>query len=240
MAIVPADSLMLSIQAMHCGKCAHKVGNILRQEKGVEQFSIDLERRTASVTFNPSVTCKDTIMARLAATNRYIPAVYSRDEVMPRTIMQRIADMHCDRCGDRITSRLSGVSGIDSLAVDVNGHNVLIKYDANKIRKDNIRQTLVEMGFTPVDVILHHDEVVKGIAYAFLNIPGSAATDETVDAVMAIDGVADVCVNPDKQTMAVTYVEKDLTQVSLLSQLREAGISATLPAPHECKEDCKK
>ena len=84
------DSITLSIQAMHCGKCVHKVSNILRANTGIETYTFDEERRTVSVAFNPQQTCKDSIMAQLAATKRYIPKVYSADEVMPRTNARRI------------------------------------------------------------------------------------------------------------------------------------------------------
>ncbi len=232
------DSLTMSIQAMHCGKCAHKVSNILRANEGIENFNIDEERRMVSVAYNPQKTCKDSIMSQLAATKRYIPKVYSADEVMPRTIKQRIADMHCRKCEQRITTRLTAMNGIDSLATDLAKHDVLIRYDANKTRKDSIRQSLIDLGFTPVDVLLHHNETVKGISYAYFNIPESAANDNTVEKLMAIDGIADVCVNAKKKTLAITYADKYFATLdALLKQVRETGVEATLPPTHQCKEN---
>lgn len=231
------DSLTMSIQAMHCGKCAHKVSNILHANEGIEDFYINEERRTVSVVYNPQKTSKDSIMSQLAATKRYIPKVYSTDEVMPRTIKQRIADMHCRKCEQRIITRLTAINGIDSLATDLAEHDVLIGYDANKTCKDTIRQSLIALGFTPVDVLLHHGKTVEGISYALFNIPESAANDNTVEDLMAIDGIADVCVNAKKKTLAITYADKYFTTPNaLLKQLHETGVEATVPPAHECNE----
>lgn len=232
------DSITLSIQAMHCGKCVHKVSNILRANTGIETYTFDEERRTVSVAFNPQQTCKDSIMAQLAATKRYIPKVYSADEVMPRTIRQRVADMHCDKCAHRIVAHFTAMNGIDSVATDTEQHNVLIRYDANKTRKDSIRQAFTALGFTPVNVLMHHEDLVPGISYVYLNIPESAANDNTVEELMAIDGIADVCVNAKKKTLAITYADKYFaTPDALLKLLRETGVEATLPPTHQCKEN---
>jgi ribosomal protein L12E/L44/L45/RPP1/RPP2 len=46
-------------------------------------------------------------------------------------------------------------------------------------------------------------------------------------------------VNPKQGSLAITYVNKDITAEKLLEAIQAAGIEATLPPAHECGEEEK-
>ena len=224
------DTLVWRIKSMRCEDCAHKVSTALRKDKGVQALSFNLERRTVDVAYDAAKTCPDSIMQRLRGT-RYKPSAYNPQDTITRGMGLQVADMHCQRCADRIMQRLSGMTGIDSVAPNVEKHYVFVRYDANRTSKATIRDVLGSMGFTPVNYYTS-----KNISFAYFLIPAEAATDDTIETALAIDGVDDANVNRQKHALAITYVNTETSEERLLQALNEEGVKATLPTPHKCSE----
>jgi len=227
-----ADTLTVRIKGMRCEECAHKVKDVLGKVAGFERVSFDLERRTATIAYDPQQTSRDTIEARLAATHRYKASAYDPAEVIRRGIGVHVDDMHCQKCADRIVARLSQMAGIDSLAPHLKEHYLFVRYDANKTSKSTIHQALLDLGYTPVS---HYTS--KSISFAYFMLPAEMATEETAETALALDGVDDATVSTRRHSLAITFVNTETTQEKLLEQLQAEGIKAELPAPHECKEE---
>jgi len=226
------DSITVRIKGMKCGECAHKVMTAIRKLPGIESVVSNLERRTTTVVFDPAQTCADSIKSRLAATHRFKATPYSPTDVIRRGFGLRMDDMHCQNCANRIVKRLQTIEGIDSLAPHVDKHYVFIRYDANRTCKDVIRKAVSEIGYTPVNYYTG-----KKISFAYYNIPEAQATQQTIDDVLILDGVEDVNVNAKRQSLAITYFNDETTAEKLLAGIHECGVKATLPQPHECKEE---
>ncbi|MBQ3631765.1 MAG: copper ion binding protein [Prevotella sp.] len=225
------DTLTVRIKGMKCEECAHKVMTAVRQLPGIDNVKSNIERRTTTVTFDPALTCRDSIEARLAATGRFKASPYSPDEVIRRGFGLRIDDMHCQNCANRITKRLSQIEAIDSMSPHLDKHYIFIRYDANRTCKADIRAAIGQLGYTPVNYYSG-----PKVSYAYYNIPAEQATQETVDEVIIITGVEDVNVNQQKQSLAVTFFTDETNADQLLADIRQAGIKAELPPAHECKE----
>jgi copper ion binding protein len=219
------------IKGMKCEECAHKVMTAVRQLPGIDNVKSNIERRTTTVTFDPALTCRDSIEARLAATGRFKASPYSPDEVIRRGFGLRIDDMHCQNCANRITKRLSQIEAIDSMSPHLDKHYIFIRYDANRTCKADIRAAVEQLGYTPVNYYSG-----PKVSYAYYNIPAEQATQETIDEVIIITGVEDVNVNQQKQSLAVTFFTDETNADQLLADIRQAGIKAELPPAHECKE----
>ena len=231
-AATATDTLTVRIKGMRCEECAHKVNTVLHKVNGVKGIDYNLERRTAAIAYDKSQTCRDTIEARLAATGRYKASSYSKDEVIRRGMGLRMDDMHCQNCANRITKRLEQIEGVDSLAPKVDKQYVFVRYDANRTTKDVIRKALGDLGFTPVNYYPSND-----ISFAYFLIPEEAANNETIETAIILDGVDDVNVNAKRGSLAITYFNKETSVEKLQQQLKAEGIDATLPPPHECKEE---
>ena len=226
------DSITVRIKGMRCDECAHKVMTVIRQLPGIEAVRSNTERRTTTVVFNPSLTCADSIEARLAATGRYKASPYSPNDTIRRGIGLRMDDMHCQKCADRIAARLQQIEGVDSMGAHLDHHYYFIRYDANRTSKDIIRTALTQLGYTPVNYYSG-----TKVAFAYLIIPEEQATEETLDDVLLLsEAIDDVNINPRRGSLAVTYFKDELSEEQLLDAIRQAGIRAELPAPHECKE----
>ncbi len=229
----PADTLIWRIKSMRCEDCAHKVGKALRRNPDVESIDFNLERRTVTVAYDGTKTCPDSIMNYLRGTG-YKPYPYSPTEVLRRGMGLKMEDMHCQNCANRIVKRLSQVEGVDSIGPNIDKHYVFFRYDANRTSKAEIRKTLTDMGFTPVTYYTS-----KIISFAYFNIPANQANEETIETVLALDGVDDANVSKRQQSLAITYVNNETNEEQLLKELKAAGIDAVVPAPHECKEEKK-
>ena len=127
-----ADTLTVRINGMRCSECGHKVKNILRKNPGVGALEFNYERRTVKMAYDSKKTCVDSIYSALARTGRYAAKPYDPKAVITRGYGQRIDDMHCQKCADKIANRLNAMEGIDSIAPHLDKHYYFIRYDANK------------------------------------------------------------------------------------------------------------
>lgn len=225
------DTLTVRIKGMRCEECAHKVKNVLKNDKGIGDIRFNIERRTATIAYDPATTCTDSIYARLLATGRYKAKPYDPTEVIHKGMGLRMDDMHCQKCAERIINRIGRMEGVDSLAPHLDQHRFFIRYDANRTCRADIVDALVKLGYTPVSFYTD-----KRISYAYYVIPSEQTTDETIETVLTIDGVDDVNVNSRRKSLAVTYLNTKISDDKLLEEIRQAGIKAELPKPHECKE----
>ena len=153
----------------------------------------------------------------------------------PETAMLHIDDMHCKKCASRIQGRLLAKPGIDSMDADIRHHNITVHFDGDQTTADSIRAIVTKIGYTPVNAC----RCGKG-AYAYFLIPVEQATSETIAKAKAIKGVQDANVNKLRKSLAVKYHHETVSEEQLLSALQQAGIKASLPKPHECKEEEKK
>ena len=225
------DTLTVRIKGMRCEECAHKVKNVVKKLPGIDGITFNIERRTASIAFDKNHVCADSIKGRLAATVRYKASAYSPTDTIMRGFGLRIADMHCQNCYNRISQRLQGEVGIDSMAPHLDKSYIFVRYDANKTCKAEIRKAIGGLGFTPVNYYSG-----PKVSYAYYNIPAEATTQETIDEVLILEGVEDANVNAKQKSLAVTFFTDETNADKLISDIRAAGIDAVLPPAHECKE----
>jgi copper chaperone CopZ len=154
--------------------------------------------------------------------------------VIRRGYGQYIEDMHCQKCYNRIYDRLSKVEGVDSMGPHLDKHYIFIRYDANRTDRASIRSVINKAGYTPCNYYSS-----PKVQYGYYLLAPEQANDETLDAVLALDGVEDVNINKVKKTMAVTFFNDETTADKLYEAIQKAGIKAQLPKPHECTEEKK-
>ena len=221
MATGVSDTLIVRIKAMRCEECAHKVTVALRKDKGVKEMDFDLERRTVTVQYDPSQTCRDSICSRLAATGRYKPSGYDPEEMIRRGMGLQMGELENEACAGRIMEKLKDMVGIDSLAAHIDKGYMFIRYDANKTCKADIKEALMALGFTPTTYYTS-----KIISFAYFKIPAKAAKEENVEQVLALKGVDDATINPKNCSLGITYVNTETNEEQLLKDLKAAGIKA--------------
>ena len=93
------------IKQMRCEDCAHKVMVAVTQDPGVSDINFNLERRTATITYDKSKTCLDSLKGRLVHT-RYRLTAYDPHEVIRRGIGFHIAELSDEGKAQQISEAL--------------------------------------------------------------------------------------------------------------------------------------
>lgn len=212
------DTLVMRIEGMHCDHCANKVMKAVTAVNGVDDIWLDLEKRTATVSYDASATCPDSVCAPLVGT-RYNPTPYSSSDIILRNFGQHMFSLNTTDDARRAVAALEGGNGIDSLAPHPDKQYLFIRYDANKTSKADIRKKLNDKGFTPTNYYTSDK-----VAYAEAAIPAGLNADELADNILALDGVEDVNVNIRQRKVALTYLNTELTAEQLNSRLQAFGL----------------
>lgn len=206
------------IKQMRCEDCAHKVMVAVTQDPGVSDINFNLERRTATITYDKSKTCLDSLKSRLVHT-RYRLSAYDPHEVIRRGIGFHIAELSDEDKAQQISKALYRIQGVDSVAPHVDKQWVFVRYDANRTEKKTVRDCLTTLGYTPVNYYTSAD-----ISYAQFRLPANKATEQTTEAALLIDGVDDAWINKTYHTLAITYVNKNTNEAKIKEELKKAGI----------------
>jgi copper chaperone CopZ len=145
----------------------------------------------------------------------------------------KIEDMHCRKCSDRITKQISTLEGIQFTKPRLGNHTFFVRFDSDKTNRAEIVNTITKGGYTPVGYCEKSDNI-------YFLIPAEQATQETIDAVKAIEGVKDANTNAGRKSLAVTFNKETISAEALQAALQQKGIQATLPKPHVCDEEKEK
>ncbi len=214
------------IKQMRCDDCAHKVMVALTKDTGVKDINFNLERRTATITYDKSATCLDSLKAHLSKT-RYRLTAYDPQEVIRRGVGFKVEELKNADQAKLVEKGLYALQGVDSVVPHLDKQWVFVRYDTNRTEKEKVRRCLSDLGLTPVN---YYTSPV--ISYALFSIKKGAvkkgAMNGLCEAALTIDGVDDAWINAKNKTLAITYVKKNMTEVQLQKALQKAGIKVSL------------
>ena len=171
---------------------------------------------------------KKTILFALAAFTLQTATAGTTD-----SLTVKIEDMHCRKCSDRITQQLSTLEGMEVTKPRLGKHTFFVRFDADKTSRAAICEQITKGGYTPVSYCEKLDNI-------YFLIPAEQATQQTIDAVKAIEGVKDANTNARRKSLAITFQKEVISAEALQAALQQKGISATLPKPHVCSEENEK
>ena len=160
---------------------------------GVNDIWFNIERRTATISYNPSLTCPDSIKAPFAG-QRYNMTPYNPTDSIIRNMGLRM-ELTDSASARRAITTLNGRKGIDSLAPHLNHRYLFIRYDANRISKNDIKKLLIDAGFGKNLKTLADDAIV-------------------------FDGVEDVCINPATRKIGFTYLKDTTSEDKLRRKIK--------------------
>jgi copper chaperone CopZ len=205
----PLDTVTVRIKGMRCDDCAHKVMNKVLENKGVVDIWFNIERRTATVSYDKTKTTAEEIWAPFRG-KRFNPTPYNPNDVIKRGFGQRMIELQTDADAQRVVAALEGKLGIDSLAPHLNKKYLFIRYDANRTSRAEIRSLLLAAGFTPSNYYTG-----PKVSYANFTFPTDKVQSVSIDDLLAIDGVEDACINRERGTVAITYFNDETTAEKL-------------------------
>ena len=110
-------STVLAIGGMDCGSCAQRVTKALTSVSGVTSATMDVASSSASVRWNASALADPAALVAAVTSAGYTAVMPERR--LESAIRLRIRGMDCANCARKVTTALTGVTGVDSASVDL-------------------------------------------------------------------------------------------------------------------------
>ena len=71
---------------------------------------------------------------------------------MPVNAELNVEDMSCNVCKSIVERSLTELDGVDNVSIDLEAKKVTVRYDEGKINLVDIKQTLMEKGYTVIEI----------------------------------------------------------------------------------------
>ncbi len=68
-----------------------------------------------------------------------------------RLVSIRVGDIHCEACAASIRSTLSSLEGVLDIRVLTSDKRVVVRYDPEKVSREDLVMAIRVLGFTPED-----------------------------------------------------------------------------------------
>ncbi len=68
-----------------------------------------------------------------------------------RLVSIRVVDMHCVACAANIRDSLSSLKGVSEVRVLLSDKRVVVRYDPEKVSKEDLIRAIRDLGFSPED-----------------------------------------------------------------------------------------
>jgi len=131
---------------MHCAACSARVEKALSKLTGIQKATVNLATEKATVTFDPNIINIDQIKENIIETGyQVIEAPKGTSVTIP------IGGMSCAACSARVEKALNQLPGIITANVNLATEKATITYDPSVLRLSNIKQTITDAGYTPLE-----------------------------------------------------------------------------------------
>ena len=109
----------MAIEGMTCASCVRRVENALAKTDGVRQAAVNLATEEATVQFDPNVVSLETLQKAVT------DAGYG---VATAELSLPVEGMTCASCVRRVEKALEGVSGVESVNVNLATETATVRY----------------------------------------------------------------------------------------------------------------
>ena len=134
----------LPIEGMHCASCVLSVNKTFEKIEGVEEVDADLAANKLHITVNTKKISYEE-MERLV---KNLGFHLHSDEMTVK-----IQGMHCASCTMNVENFLIRLDGIFDVKADLTSQSAKIRYDASKVKIDDIEDVIQSLGFELIGVV---------------------------------------------------------------------------------------
>lgn len=146
------EKIFISISGMHCASCVTAIENALKSFKGVVDAKVNFASEKATVEYDPTVADVAALEKVIENTGySVIKGSGARDQGSGgRTLILKVIGMDNPHCIGTVGGSVSSLPGIISKDLRVN-EKAIIKYDAEKVSAQKIKDVIAEAGYTPIE-----------------------------------------------------------------------------------------
>ncbi|MCL1950562.1 MAG: heavy metal translocating P-type ATPase [Turicibacter sp.] len=136
----------LTIAGMHCASCSNSVEQGVKSLAGTQNVAVNLTTEKLSFQYDESLDLQ-VVKDKVAELGFSVV-----DKSAAGTVTIPIVGMHCASCSNSVESALNKLDGIQEATVNLATEKANITYDANVIKLSAIKQQILDLGFTPLEV----------------------------------------------------------------------------------------
>ena len=207
-------SVQYRVENMRCGGCAKRVKKALTEKEGVDNVSVDMEKKVVTVSYDADKVSTKALASAITAA-KFTPTAYSTSDVIERTASFKAAQMRCNGCANRVKKNIGAVEGVKSVDVDLDTKSVKITYDANKVSRTVFKDEFKKFDYTVTNYMPN-----AVIAYAQFTVAKGDLNEAGLEKLSKVKGFADVNVNEKTKTVAITYNTKVMDEAGVKEQLK--------------------
>ncbi len=138
---------VLGIQGMHCASCAGKIEKSLLHTAGVQKANVNFATEKATVEFDPG---KVTMQDLEKSVQKVGYSVRPETPAGTATLHLKVVGMDNPHCLSTVEGGLNSLKGILSKELVIT-EKATIAYDPKKITAAEIKQTIKDLGYTPLE-----------------------------------------------------------------------------------------
>ncbi|WP_407536100.1 heavy metal translocating P-type ATPase [Cetobacterium somerae] len=126
-----------------CQSCVALIEKILKSTNGIEEARVNLATEELVVKFDEKVIKEDEVK------NKIVPLGYSLDEIKDlKTVTFIIKGLHCQSCVGTVEKIVSGMKGVESIAVNLATEKATVSYDSTIVKLSEIFHMIGKFGYT--------------------------------------------------------------------------------------------
>ncbi|MGL4800631.1 MAG: heavy metal translocating P-type ATPase, partial [Cetobacterium sp.] len=126
-----------------CQSCVALIEKILKSTNGIEEARVNLATEELVVKFDEKV------IKEVEVKNKIVPLGYSLDEIKDlKTVTFIIKGLHCQSCVGTVEKIVSGMKGVESIAVNLATEKATVSYDSTIVKLSEIFHMIGKFGYT--------------------------------------------------------------------------------------------
>ena len=145
-AVGELQSAVFAVEGMTCAGCAATLENALKNTPGVRSATVDLEGKSANVTYDPSQTTTGRLLTVMDE-NRFSGAPRADRAAKPEGIVYNVEGMTCNSCALGIQATLSRRKGVKQIEVLYDDKTARVAFDPTEISSEQLAEAFEELGY---------------------------------------------------------------------------------------------
>ncbi|MDD2401633.1 MAG: heavy metal translocating P-type ATPase [Clostridia bacterium] len=135
------------INGMTCSSCSATVEKATKKIEGVENSIVNLTTNKLTIQYDDEKVTKEDIVNRIKKAG-YAP----KEIVIEKKVTIPIEGMTCSSCAQAVERSIGKLDGVSRVSVNFLTEKALVKYDTERVRLSEIKQSIIKAGYIPMNI----------------------------------------------------------------------------------------
>lgn len=148
----------VAVKGMHCAACSSRIERVAQGLEGVELAAVNLATESMELVWDADVVSFDLIADRIKELGFELEQEEESEEL---TLELAITGMHGAACSTRIEKVISGMAGVESVAINLVTETGRVVYRKGQTSQRQIREAIAGLGFEASPVSVRLDQFAR-------------------------------------------------------------------------------